>query len=139
MNLRDRMAELERHVVWTIRDEATFEDVLQECKLNTDRNLYREIDRDTAGQYLTRIFYADLAYSCPEMSLEEAKRLADDFLREFPEDESHYYSNGIAELRSTGGLLQLRSWNQVGQATFDWGVLVVSSRRAGCVWAEDED
>jgi hypothetical protein len=139
MDLRDRLENLERHVIWTIRDNATFEDVLQSCNLKTDRDLYREIDRDTACQYLTRIFFADLAYSCPEMSFEEASQLANHFLAEFALDGSRYYSNGTASLTSPGGLVQLRGWNQVGKATFDWGVLVVGIARSGCVWAEDED
>jgi len=139
MDLRDQLEQLERHVVWTIRDNATFEDVLQACNLRTDRDLYREIDRDTARRYLTRIFYADLAYSCPEMSRDEASQLADRFLEEFPLDGSRYYSNGTASVTSPGALVQLHSWNRVGNATFDWGVLVVGLARSGCVWAEDED
>jgi len=142
MDLRSTLEQLERHVLWSIRDDATFEDVLQDCNLKTDRDLYEEIDRDTAHRYLTRIFYADLAYSCPEMPLEDASQLAHRFLAEFPLEGSRYYSNGSAtpsDPRELAGVVELRGWKSVGNATFDWGVLIVSSTRSGCVWSDDED
>ena len=142
MDLRSKLEQLERHLVWTIRDNATFEEVLQHCGMKADRHLFHEIDRETACRYLTRILYADLAYDCPEMSIEEASQLANGFLAEFPRAGSRYYSNGTASGPSTEGLpgvVRLQSWNQVGNATFDWGVLVVSPMRSGCVWAMDED
>jgi len=106
------------------------------------RQKSHEIDRDTACRYLTRILYADLAYDCPEMSLEEATQLASDFLGEFPRVGSRYYSNGTARDPSPVGLpgvVRLQSWNRVGNATCDWGVLVVTPMRSGCIWALDED
>lgn len=142
MDLRAELQNLERDVLWTIADHASFEDVLQRCGLNTARDRYHEIDRDTARLYLIRIFYADLAYDHPEMSLDRATALTDAFLAEFRTATSQFYSNGNANSpseRSLPGVVQLRSWNRVGTATFDWGVVVVSPERSGCVWAGDED
>ena len=56
------------------------------------------------------------------------------FLRQASASDCSYFSNGDFFEGSSS-----HSWNPATQATFDTGVLIVGSERAGCLWVEDED
>jgi hypothetical protein len=66
------------------------------------------------------------------MSLEVAERLARRFLDLFPEG-AVFMTNGTIALPGGG------AWSPLTAATFDTGVIAISSARVGLLWVEDED
>jgi hypothetical protein len=102
----------------------------------------RAVDRTTAAAISRTVLHRDLAYGSPMMSVEDAERLARQFLDVFGED-AHFLTNGTFELSAdaTTGLklAELRSWTTVTGATFDTGVACVSKDFVGILWVQDED
>ena len=92
-----------------------------------------ELDAEEALEAATRVLSVDLAYKMPVMAIDLAERLAHEFLSCFGAD-AVFLTNGTLG-RASG----VRAWSPITDATFDTGVVAVSSRRVGLLWVEDED
>jgi len=97
---------------------------------------WRQIDVASARGIVTSCMTHDLAYHEPMVSEAEAAALADRFLSHF-DDATVFYTNG--DPFDAAARLRSRSWQPITAATFDTGVVAVSSRRVGIFWVEDED
>jgi hypothetical protein len=93
---------------------------------------WTELDVQGALEAATRVLHADLAYNTPVMTLDLAKGLARRFLACCGEGAVFVTNGSLAQ--SSGG-----QWSPITGATFDTGVVAVSSRRVGLLWVEDED
>ena len=98
--------------------------------LAVDKAIYRSIDRKEAEQIATRILQTNLAYGTAIMSHMSAKELWRELIAQFTEQPIEFATNAG---------VQPASWTPATQATFDMGVLMISSSAAGCPWVEDED
>jgi hypothetical protein len=103
------------------------------CGLRFAPNIYREINKSKAVAIAIRILSRDLAYGGRLMSQTAAKGLIQQFLANFGDLRTQYYTNGYFD-RETDC-----SWTPATAATFDTGILVISPATAGCLWVEDED
>lgn len=94
---------------------------------------WTELDPQGALEVVTRVLHVDLAYDIPVMTLDLAQGLARRFLACCGEG-AVFVTNGSLAQSSNGG-----EWSPLTGATFDTGVVAVSSRRASLLWVEDED
>ncbi len=94
---------------------------------------WTELDAQGALEVAIRVLHADLAYNTPVMTLDLAKGLARRFLACCGEG-AVFVTNGSLAQSSKGG-----QWSPLTGATFDTGVVAVSSRRVSLLWVEDED
>jgi len=103
---------------------------------------WRSVDRDTAVRVLFALLIADMAFSTPRMSEEEARTVCDEFLSQFGAD-SRFFTNGNWEdgwTKSEGkGASFGPLWAPATDATFDGGVIVLGQSSSGVLWLEDED
>ena len=120
---------------------ATLMEVAQEFSLNDDNAHYRTINKIEAVEILTRILHEDMAYESEIMPMKSARNLAAEFLRQFQEGQSRFYTNiDFGTEKQTGpNSWAGPQWNPVTDATFDAGVIAIGSKRAACLWVEDED
>jgi hypothetical protein len=95
-----------------------------------DPAIYREIERAEADAIAAHILQADLAYGSCVMSGSRAANLWRRFVALFEGQDVRFATNA----GSFPG-----SWNPATSATFDLGVLVIGTSKAGCLWVEDED
>jgi hypothetical protein len=98
--------------------------------LADDNAIFRSIERGEADEIATYILHADLAYGSEIMSRVRAADLWRHFMELFQGQEVTFATNAGA---------QSGSWMPATKATFDMGVLVIGTTRAGCLWVEDED
>jgi hypothetical protein len=94
---------------------------------------WTELDAQGALEVATRVLHADLAYNVPVMTFDLAKELARRFLACCGEGAT-FVTNGSLAQSSEGD-----QWSPLTGATFDTGVIAVSSRRVSLLWVEDED
>lgn len=111
-----------------------------EFGLASDTEKLREIDLVAAQRLLERILHQDMAHESDIMPSERAASLASAFLAEF-DDEAQFFTNGTFHepLGDSKASWACGSWDPLTSATFDTGLLVISSRCSGCLWVEDED
>jgi len=98
--------------------------------LADDITIYRPIGSTEAKEIATRVLSADLAYGSTIMSISDAADLWQQFVALLDGLEVEFFSNAGAVANS---------WTPATSATFDMGVLVVGTTKAGCLWVEDED
>ncbi|KRR13705.1 hypothetical protein CQ12_17600 [Bradyrhizobium jicamae] len=98
--------------------------------LADDGAIYRSIGSVEANKIATHVLCADLAYSLEIMSVSEAADLWRQFMSLFEGKDVVFVSNAGSECDS---------WMPATPATFDMGVLVIGTTKAGCLWVEDED
>ncbi|MFP4438772.1 MAG: hypothetical protein ACLFVO_16140 [Chloroflexaceae bacterium] len=100
-----------------------------------------ELRRGIARKLLIHVLHEGLAYPEEMMDKETAEACAERFL-EFFAPGTRYFTNGTcsgeAVIYTLAGQ-QVLGWRPISSATFDNGVIAVSSDRIGIVWAEDED
>jgi len=107
-------------------------DIANAFGLSTDSKTYNEIDAETACHILTEILHSDLAYNSEIMPLQKAAELASRFLKQYPERDCRFFTNGSLFLKAN-----VKSWNPATDATFDTGVIVLGPNNSGCLWVED--
>ena len=98
--------------------------------LADDNAIFRSIERAEADEIATYVLHADMAYSAEIMSRAHAADLWRHFMELFQGQEVEFATNAGAHSGS---------WMPATNATFDMGVLVIGTTRAGCLWVEDED
>ncbi len=108
----------------------TVVEVARAFGLAHDREIYRSIGSEEAGTIVTRTLRGDLAYDSEIMSAAVAADLWRQFVALFDGQALEFISN-------TG--VDSSSWTPATSATFDVGVLVLGTTKAGCLWVEDED
>jgi hypothetical protein len=108
--------------------------------LCADEKTYQEITFESALRLMALLLHRDLAYSSEIMSIELAYALATRFLAQFSAKDARYFTNGSfhEDLAENGHYISA-SFNSATSATFDSGILVLTSTNAGCFWVEDED
>lgn len=108
-----------------------------EFGLFSSPGIYIEVSALEAESVLRGVLHRDMAYeSCELVPLEEAARLAAEFIRQFSFESAKFYTNGEygrPRVNSSVG------WTPATTATFDTGVLMVSPDRIACAWFMDED
>lgn len=100
-----------------------------------------ELRRGIARKLLIHVLHEGLAYPEEMMDKETAEACAERFL-EFFAPGTRYFTNGTCSGEAVIYTLegqQVLGWRPISSATFDNGVIAVSSDRIGIVWAEDED
>ena len=95
-----------------------------------------EIGRNDAHQILLNFLHCDLAYDTERIPYKTAEYYTSGFLGLFNEDELRIFTNGTWTTKKEDGGCNL---TKVTDATYDAGVLVISSNGAGVFWIEDED
>ena len=80
------------------------------------------------------MLHVDVAYNMPLMTIELAEGLARRFLVCCGEG-ADFVTNGSLARTSKGG----GAWSPLTDATFDAGIVGISSSRVGLLWVEDED
>ena len=108
----------------------TAAEVARAFDLADDPIIYRSIGCAEADRIATRLLGADLAYDKQIMSASMAAELWQQFMALFDGQDVEFVSNTDA---------QTVAWTPATPATFDMGVLVIGTSKAGCLWVEDED
>ena len=98
--------------------------------LAEDSAIYRSIGATEANAIATRVLQTGMAYGLEIMSASRAADLWQQFLALFEGQEIEFASN-------TGTFPN--SWTPATPATFDCGVVVMGTAKAGCFWTEEED
>jgi len=93
---------------------------------------WTSLDSRQALTVATRVLFADFAHDAPVMPVALAARLARTFLEALG-PQATFLTNG------TLALTHARGWTPLTSATFDTGLVGVSSERVGLLWVEDED
>lgn len=96
--------------------------------------VYREVPADEAVLLLAAVLHRDMAYDQQIMPAARALDLAKDFVGSFPRDPTRFFTNG-----TFGRKQEAPSWSPATDATFDTGVIVLSSGMTACLWFQDED
>ncbi len=113
------------------------EDAAKKFGLYCATNIYFKIDATRAKEVLVSVLSKDMAYGTELMPRNLASTLATDFISEFSNESSHFYTNGNYGQPSKSTVCH--SWTPATSATFDTGILVLSKNRIGCAWFMDED
>jgi hypothetical protein len=92
---------------------------------------WSDLDDRQALTVATRVLFADFAHDMPLMPVGVASTLARRFIESLGPKAS-FFTNGTLALKHGGG------WVPLTKATFDTGLVGVSSRRVGLLWVEDE-
>ena len=98
--------------------------------LADDSAIYRSVGSTEANAIASRVLQIGMAHGSEIMSASRAADLWQQFRALFDGQELEFASN-------TGTLPN--SWNPATPATFDTGVLVMGTTKAGCFWVEEED
>jgi hypothetical protein len=102
---------------------------------------WREVSSTVAESILLELLRKDMAFSMPRLDEPVVRAAVDEFLGSFS-TESRYFTNGSWETgytRSKHGGVSGPQWSPATDATFDGGIIVIDSWRAGILWLEDED
>lgn len=106
--------------------------------LNMDADTYHSIDADEAEAVLRAVLHEDMAYRNELVPLEVASALAKRFVLEFASESPKFFTNGsFGKASEAPGVGSSRS--PATSATFDTGVLVLTSHKTACAWFMDED
>ncbi len=92
-----------------------------------------ELDVQGALEVATCALHVDLAYKMPVMTYDLAKGLARRFLACCCEGAVFMTNGSLAQPNKSG------EWSPLTDATFDTGIIAISSRRVSLLWVEDED
>jgi hypothetical protein len=115
-------------------------ELAEEFGLFPDPATYREIEVSYAMCIIQGILHQDLAYDAEIMPASLAAELAEKFLGQFDLNQARFYTNGhFFEISGDKSAISGTGWTPATPATFDTGVLAISSRASGCIWVEDED
>ncbi|NMG22250.1 hypothetical protein [Brasilonema bromeliae] len=95
---------------------------------------WKEVNQGEAQKILKFIMTKDLAYSVQLMSLEEAEKIVVKLFQIFPGN-CKFFTNALFRNNYSG----ISAWDSITKATFDTGIIVVSERRIGILWVQDED
>jgi hypothetical protein len=125
---RERRAGITRCAV--VDGQVTIVEAARVFDLADDPALYRDIGRAEADAIASHILEADLAYRSNIMSAARAAELWARFMALFEGQDAKFATNASA---------YLDAWTPATEATFDLGVLVIGTSKAGCLWVEDED
>lgn len=113
---------------------AALDEVLEMSGLNgAYSDCLQPLTRLQAGSALLYLLTHDLAYSVEFATGSEASPLVTSFLSQFP-DPAEFFTNGTSSF-GTGN----SSWTPLTSATFDSGIIAVTSEAIGVVWFADED
>jgi hypothetical protein len=125
---RERMAGTTRCAV--VDGQLTVVEAARVFDLADDPAIYRDIERAEADAIASRILEADLAYRSIIMSAARAAELWERLMALFQGQDTKFATNASAHPNA---------WTPATEATFDLGVLVIGTSKAGCLWVEDED
>lgn len=112
-------------------------ELLAEFGLSPNASALNPIDPELAQRIAVLVLAQDLAYGTQLIPPAEAARLAAAFMALFAGSQVDCFTN--ASLSEHGGGLTVNAWTPLTDATFDGGIIVLSTERAACLWVEDED
>lgn len=114
------------------------EEAAAEFGLFDSPGIYFEVPEQEAVSVLRAVLSRDMAYQVELMPQARADRLAQEFVRHFSGEDPRYFTNG--DYGRPGDHPNVGpSWTPATNATFDTGILVITSERIGCAWFTDED
>lgn len=93
---------------------------------------WEKIEMRQAQAILQAILYKDLAYSVPNMTVQRACQLTEQFLSLFIQP-CHYLTNGKWELG------RLVMWSGITEEIQDTGVVCINPQFIGMLWVQDDD
>ena len=125
------------HAHFTPRDGRELGDLLSEFELSPDVSALNRVDQQLAERIAALVLSQDLAYGIQLMPLTDAARLAAAFMELFAGSMVGCFTN--ADFSEKGGRLSLSTWTPLTDATFDTGIIVLSTEHVGCLWVQDED
>ena len=104
------------------------------------RDAWIIVGRDAARLLLTRLLSRDLALNAPIMSAEDAARLAERFMEQFPSP-SRFFTNAnvLDDDDSAIDDTWTGSFSSLTASTFDTGIVAIGEGRIGILWIKDED
>lgn len=108
------------------------------CCLKPEAEKLLEIGPAEAVRVLVCWLHRDAAYQSELMLLEQARSLAESFVREYSDKTSRFFTNGRWD-----DTTRPQSWQPLTESVFDGGLLIESGRgndvQHTCLWFEDED
>ena len=110
-------------------------DIARAFGLADDSAVYRPVGSAEADAIAIRLLHTDLAYSVEIMSRSDAADFWREFKALFDGQNVEFITNQDATDFGAGSW----SWTPATAATFDLGILVIGTSRAGCLWVEDDD
>ncbi len=114
------------------------EEAASEFGLSTKPDTYIQVAVEEAIAVLANVIHEDMAYGYEFVPRERARELAAAFVSSFPQQSTRYFTNGtFGKPRESPNIGA--SWSPATEATFDTGVLVLSSESTACLWFKDED
>jgi hypothetical protein len=117
---------------------ARAEEAAAEFGLSERADTYTQVAAQEAVAVLANVIHEDMAHGYEFVPLERARELAAAFVSSFPPQTTRYFTNGTfgkpRESQNIGA-----SWSPATEATFDTGVLMLSSEATACLWFKDED
>lgn len=85
------------------------------------------------------ILWKDLAYSSELISEGEAAKVSYDFIREYSNGKSIFFTNVDWKESTASAKERIVSWTPFTDSTFDAGIIIKNENCIIVVWAEDED
>jgi hypothetical protein len=95
---------------------------------------WKEVDQEAAQKILERVLTKDLAYSAKIMSIEDAEEISTKIFNFF-QNQYKFFTNAVF----THNYSALSAWDSLTEATFDTGIIIVSTTMIGMLWVKDED
>ncbi len=101
------------------------------------------INQEIAIEIVDSILAQDIAYNSERMKVEDALRITGLFFKLFPKP-LYFATNGTlgqnhAKRKKDVNFMASSSWTPVTSATFDTGVVVITTDVIGMLWMLDED
>jgi hypothetical protein len=122
----------------TERSFSRAEEAAAEFGLSAREGAYGPISREEAIEVLACVIHKDMAYGVDFVAISRARELAAEFVGAFRQEGTRFFTNGTFG-KPREGVDTGASWVPATDATFDTGVLVLSSHLAACLWFADED
>jgi hypothetical protein len=125
------------HAALRLRNGREVGELLAAFGLSPKVSALNPVDLELAQRIAVLVLSQDLAYGTQLIPPAEAARLAAAFMALFAGTKVDCFTN--ASLSEDDGRLTVKAWTPLTDATFDAGIIVLSTERAGCLWVEDED
>lgn len=116
--------------------DSSLEQVISLFGLVSKPEALEECDIDYAIEVVKTILWRDLAYGTEFLPEETAFERAIFLVNQFYDVESKLYTNGDFKNYHNESS---SSWNDLTNATFSAGIIIVNSNYATCIMVEDED
>lgn len=91
------------------------------------------VNKKQAEMILTNILSKDMTYKTELMSKEDAQEITNDYLNNFKEENTTYFSNGLYVNT------EVRGWNPISNESWDTGIICIDDNKVAILWFVDGD